>query len=65
MNVELLESGPDDIPALRRLMQLYLYDLGSLDGWDIADDGTFGNTERIEGFWTDKRRQLYLVEGRR
>src|SRR5919109_3763339 len=59
MNVELLESRPDDIPVLRRLMQLYL---GSRDGWHIADDGTYGDTERIEGFWTDKRRQLYLVK---
>jgi hypothetical protein len=31
VNIELLQPKPDDIPALRRLMQLYLYDLGSLD----------------------------------
>jgi predicted acetyltransferase len=62
MNIELLQPKPDDIPALRRLMQLYLYDLGSLDGWDIGDDGTYGNAERIEGFWTDERRQRYLVK---
>ena len=62
MNIELLEPGPDDIPALRRLMQLYLYDLGSLDGWDIADDGTYGNADRIETFWTDTDRHRYLVK---
>jgi len=42
-------------------MQLYLYDLGSLDGWDIADDGTYGRQDRIETFWTDTDRQRYLV----
>jgi predicted acetyltransferase len=61
MNIELLQPKPDDIPALRRLIQLYLYDLGSLDDWDIADDGTYGNADRIEIFWTDADRQRYLV----
>jgi predicted acetyltransferase len=45
-------------------MQLYLYDLGSLDGWDIADDGTYGNADGIETFWTDTDRQRYLVDGK-
>ena len=45
-------------------MRLYLYDLGSLDGWDIADDGTYGNADRIETFWTDTDRQRYLVDGK-
>jgi hypothetical protein len=57
MNIELLNAGLNQIPVLRRLMQLYLYDLGSLDGWDIADDGTYGNADRIESFWTDADRQ--------
>jgi predicted acetyltransferase len=61
MNIELLEPGPDQIPVLRQLMQLYLYDLGSLDGWDISEDGTYGNADRIEHFWTDGQRQRYLV----
>jgi predicted acetyltransferase len=61
MNIEQLKAKSDDIPALRRLMQLYLYDLGSLDGWDIANDGTYGNADRIETFWTDTDRQRYLV----
>jgi predicted acetyltransferase len=61
MHIELLQPKSEDILALRRLMQLYLYDLGSLDGWDIADDGTYGNPDRIETFWTDADRQRYLV----
>jgi predicted acetyltransferase len=62
MNIELLNAGLNQIPVLRRLMQLYLYDLGPLDGWDIADDGAYGNTDRIESFWTDADRQRYLVQ---
>jgi predicted acetyltransferase len=42
-------------------MQLYLYDLGSLDEWEIAEDGTYGNAEQIESFWTDTDRQRCLV----
>ena len=29
-------AGPGDVPTLRRLMQLYLYEIGSDDGWDIG-----------------------------
>jgi predicted acetyltransferase len=61
MHIELLQAKSEDILALRRLMQLYLYDLGSLDGWDIANDGTYGNPDRIETFWMDADRQRYLV----
>jgi predicted acetyltransferase len=42
-------------------MQLYLYELGSLDGWDIGADGLYGDAERIEGFWTDPERRAFLV----
>jgi predicted acetyltransferase len=61
VNIAILQLKSEDIPTLRRLMQLYLYDLGSLDGWDIADDGTYGNADRIETFWADTDRQQYLV----
>ena len=50
MNIQLVEAGADGISVLRRLMQLYLYDPGSLDGWDVGDDGAYGNAARIEGF---------------
>jgi predicted acetyltransferase len=62
MNVELLETGPEQIPVLRHLMQLYLYDFASFDDCDIGEDGTYGNAARIEDFWTDERRQRYLVQ---
>jgi predicted acetyltransferase len=62
MNIELVMAGADEIPVLRRLMQLYLYDLGSFDGWDIGDDGAYGNASRIEGFWADEQRERFLVK---
>ncbi|OLD78166.1 MAG: hypothetical protein AUG87_02180 [Candidatus Rokubacteria bacterium 13_1_20CM_4_70_14] len=61
MNVEVGEARREDTPVLRRLMQLYLYDLGTIDGWDIGDDGLYGIEARIEGFWTDPNRRSFLV----
>jgi hypothetical protein len=45
VNIELLRAKPQDTPTLRRLMQLYLYDLGSLDDWHIVDNGIHGNPQ--------------------
>lgn len=59
--VTLQEATAGDVPALRRLMQLYLYDLGTIDGWDIGDDGLFGSAERIESFWTEEGRRTFLI----
>src|SRR2546428_630680 len=61
MNVEVREAHREDPPVLRRLMQLYLYDLGTIDGWDLGDDGLYGIEARIEGFWTDPDRRSFLV----
>jgi predicted acetyltransferase len=59
--VSLERAGPEDVVVLRRLMQLYLYDIGSLDGWDVGPDGLFGNAERIERFWTEPGRHAFLI----
>jgi len=61
MDVELREAGREDTPVLQRLMQLYLYDLGTIDGWDVGDDGLYGTAALIEGFWTDPKRRSFLV----
>ncbi|HSE93868.1 MAG TPA: GNAT family N-acetyltransferase [Methylomirabilota bacterium] len=60
-NVTLHEASAADVPVLRRLMQLYLYDLGTIDGWDIGEDGLFGSAERIESFWTEDGRRTLLI----
>src|SRR5256885_9997624 len=61
MDVELREAGREDTPVLLRLMQLYLYDLGTIDGWDVGDDGLYCTAALIEGFWTDPKRRSFLV----
>ena len=61
MKIELRPARSEDLPALRRLMQLYLYDFAAIDDWSIGDDGLYGNSHVIEGFWTDSRMTSYLV----
>lgn len=61
MNVDVREAGAAERPALRRLMQLYLYDFAAIDGWDLRDDGLYGDPARIENFWTDPARRAFLV----
>src|SRR5437870_1791610 len=63
MDVTVREARREDTPVLRRLMQLYLYDLGTIDGWDIGDDGLYGSEARIESFWTDPKRRSFLIDG--
>src|SRR5439155_18063438 len=61
MKIELRPARAQDLPVLRRLMQLYLYDFAAIDDWSIGDDGLYGNAQVIEGFWTDPRMTSYLV----
>src|SRR5215470_10258962 len=61
MKIELRPARSQDLPVLRRLMQLYLYDFAAIDDWSIGDDGLYGNAQVIEGFWTDPRMTCYLV----
>src|SRR5436309_327763 len=61
MDVELREAGREDTPVLLRLMQLYPYDLGTIDGWDVVDDGLYGTAALMGGFWTDPKRRSCLV----
>ena len=61
MKIELRPARSQDVPALRRLMQLYLYDFAAIDDWVIADDGSYGDAATIEGYWTDPSMTSYLV----
>ena len=65
VEVRIEEVGAEAVPVLRRLMQLYLYDLGTFEGWPIGGDGLYGDAERIERFWTepDRRAFLFSVQG--
>jgi len=48
LHVALHPATPDDQPALRHLMQLYLYDFSEFEDVPIDDDGLFGHREFIE-----------------
>src|SRR5713101_1301247 len=61
MKVELRQARPQELPVLRRLMQLYLYDFAAIDDWAIGDDGLYGNAATIESFWIDPRMTSFLV----
>src|SRR2546430_17232868 len=61
MDVELGGGGRGGTPVRLRLMQLSLYDLGTIDGWDVGDDGLYGTAALMGGFWTDPKRQSFLV----
>jgi predicted acetyltransferase len=61
MKIELRQARAQDVPVLRRLMQLYLYDFAAIDDWTIGEDGLYGNIATIEGFWTDPKLTAFLV----
>ena len=61
LDVTLDRAGARAVPVLRRLMQLYLYDLGTIDGWDISSDGRFGNARSIERFWRERGRRSFFI----
>jgi predicted acetyltransferase len=61
MKVELQRARAEDVPVLRRLMQLYLYDFAAIDDWRIGEDGFYGDAARIAGFWADPRMTSFFV----
>ena len=46
--------------ATRRLVQLYLYDLGG-ERWDVESDGTFGSRAWHRRFWTRRGRHHFII----
>lgn len=61
MTIDLTRATREEIPVLRRLMQFYLYDIASLDHWDMRVDGTYGNPQRIESFWVEVDYDRFLI----
>ena len=61
VKVALEEAGPRAVPVLRRMMQLYLYDLGTIDGWNISAEGLYGDPQKIERFWTERGRRSFFI----
>ena len=61
MKIELRQARAHEVPVLRRLMQLYLYDFAAIDDWAISDEGLYGNATTIESFWSDPRMTSFFV----
>ena len=52
-----------DVPLVRRLIQLYMYDLGG-ERWDVEPDGTFAPPAWHRAFWRRRGSQHYVVRVR-
>jgi len=50
----------NDLATVRRLVQLYIYDLGG-DRWDVESDGTFGSRAWHRRFWTRRGRHHFII----
>ncbi len=49
-----------DVPLVRRLIQLYIYDLGG-DRWGVEPDGTFGSPDWHRRFWRRRGGHHFVV----
>jgi predicted acetyltransferase len=51
---------PRERPAVRRLVQLYLYDLGG-ERWRVEADGTFAPASWHQGFWARRGKHHFVI----
>ena len=51
---------PGEHPAVRRLVQLYIYDLGGAL-WDVDPRGAFGSAAWHRRFWSRRGRRLFVI----
>src|SRR5687767_6185405 len=51
---------PNDVATVRRLVQLYIYDLGG-EHWDVEPDGTFARRAWHRRFWSRHGRQHFMI----
>ena len=58
---ELVEAGAEDLPVVRRLMQLYVHDLSEHTGWGCRADGTFGDFLELADYWGDPEGFPFLI----
>ncbi|NJR76180.1 MAG: hypothetical protein HC773_26580 [Scytonema sp. CRU_2_7] len=61
MNIEIIEARPQDQSILSHLIELYLYDFSEFMGWDVGNDGRFGD-DGLKGCWTEPWRHPFLVK---
>jgi predicted acetyltransferase len=61
--VTLRPIRPREIGAVRRLVQLYIYDLGGAY-WDVEPTGLFGSPAWHRRFWSGRGRHLFVIRVR-
>lgn len=60
MSVEVLEARESDKETLRNLLQLYVYDLSEVEGFDVDSHGCFC-FRWLDHYWTEEGRHPYLI----
>ncbi len=60
MRVGLRALRPPDVAMVRRLVQLYLYDLGG-DRWRVESDGSFADPGWHRRFWARRGRHHFVI----
>jgi len=58
--ITIVEAEEQDRDVLSRLMELYCYDFSEFTGWDVRDDGRFGD-KGLDGCWTEPWRHPFLI----
>jgi predicted acetyltransferase len=61
MRVEVIRATVADQVVVGRLLQLYQYDFGEIEGGDVADDGLYHYVDP-ERPWQDPAWQVFLVK---
>ncbi|MBN1647879.1 MAG: GNAT family N-acetyltransferase [Spirochaetales bacterium] len=60
MSIELIKIGPSEKSVLRRMVELYNYDVSEYAGDDLNEHGYFGYS-RIDHYWTEQDRYPYFI----
>ena len=60
MMIEIWEATIDEKPTLRRLLELYQYDMSEYEGTDLGPHGLYGY-RYLDHYWTETDRHPYLI----
>jgi hypothetical protein len=63
VEVRVSPAGERELPVLRQLMSLYLYDFSELMGLDVEEDGAFKLPD-LTAYWRDRALEVPLRVGR-
>jgi predicted acetyltransferase len=60
VKIEVVKAVDDDRPVVRRLLQLYHYDLSEFDGSDVDSHGEYLH-RYFDEYWLDRDREALLI----